>query len=309
MSNQRFEIDLKENALDSITRALESFQDFRDRKEKMELKQTIMHLHHGVELLLKQILVQKSEYLIFEDLRDTTKKQLLASETNTGIFFLEKPPKTVTFEEAINRVMAFIKTGPRLDRDSRDLLLRLSRFRNQLEHYAITADEEEVVDLLTKIRSLLKDFFEPHVGRIKQVAFGKRMRQTWHKVVVEARMAKRIEQEMIDVAMRFNGQTVPGALLNVAGKMRLPVCMAERQTSVVGIKSRADLVCMSGKTPWFINFKYKAEEWTLHPLGVQSGMGLGKVWLVVHSEVDSSVREVARSLSEYQPQKSQILHA
>jgi hypothetical protein len=55
-----------------------------------------MYVHHGVELLMKQILVQHSEYLLFDDLGDATlKKQKQANKEQTGVFQLEKPPRTV----------------------------------------------------------------------------------------------------------------------------------------------------------------------------------------------------------------------
>jgi hypothetical protein len=98
--------------------------------------------------------VKQNEFLIFEDLKGVAKKKKEADRQSIGIFDLEQPPKTITCEEAVERVQAF---APRTNVDAGLVqnLRKLNRLRNQLEHYAIAADEEEV----TKILSPLKDDF------------------------------------------------------------------------------------------------------------------------------------------------------
>ena len=98
--------------------------------------------------------MKQNEFLIFEDLKGVAKKKKEADRQSIGIFDLEQPPKTITCEEAVERVQAF---APRTNVDAGLVqnLRKLNRLRNQLEHYAIAADEEEV----TKILSPLKDDF------------------------------------------------------------------------------------------------------------------------------------------------------
>ena len=57
---------------------------------------------------MKEMLAQHSPYLIFEELRDIPKKQKEANKHGIGIFFIDKPPRSVTYEVAIERVAAFL---------------------------------------------------------------------------------------------------------------------------------------------------------------------------------------------------------
>src|SRR5260370_17722797 len=110
----------------------------------MFLKDTIMFLHQSIELLMKEMLVQHSPYLIFEELKDIPKKQKEANKKGIGIFFIDNPPKSVTYEAAISRVEAFINP-PELDDNLKQNLEKLNRQRNQLKHYAIDGDKQKVV--------------------------------------------------------------------------------------------------------------------------------------------------------------------
>jgi hypothetical protein len=153
-----FKISLKENGLHSLWRGIESFQAYTKTQDKWLLKEAIVFVHQGIELLMKQMLVQHSEYLIFEDIGpETVKKQKQANSQGIGIFYLSSPPKTVTYLDSIGRVEAFVKP-PELDEPLITRLHELNRLRNQLEHYAIEADVEQIVRLLGNVR-------EPVLGR------------------------------------------------------------------------------------------------------------------------------------------------
>src|SRR5215211_5177835 len=53
-----------------------------------------------------------------------------------------------SYELAIDRVAVFVKPAE-LSKDLRRSLERLNRLRNQVEHYALEADKEELVRLLS----------------------------------------------------------------------------------------------------------------------------------------------------------------
>ncbi|MCR9103424.1 MAG: hypothetical protein NXI25_25995 [bacterium] len=156
---EKMNISLKENGEHSLKKGIKAFKSYKNRKtdKKMLLKEALMFIHHGVELLLKEILVQKSEFLIFSDLKVATKKQLQADREGIDIFYLSNPPHTVTYSEAIDRVCAFVEI---LDTNFRDSLKELSSFRNQIEHYQIdvTADEVSKIieEILPPLESLIK---------------------------------------------------------------------------------------------------------------------------------------------------------
>ena len=86
MGKNHFKINLRENGEHSLKRSLESYELYENTGDQMYLKDTIMFLHQGIELLMKQILVAHSPYLIFEDLKDVPKKQKEADRQGVGIF-------------------------------------------------------------------------------------------------------------------------------------------------------------------------------------------------------------------------------
>ena len=85
----------------------------------------LLFLHHGIELLMKEVLIRHSQFLIFEDLKDASRKQKQANARGVGIFLLDKPPRTVTYDEAIARVAAFIGPDDLTD-DLLDKLMKLN---------------------------------------------------------------------------------------------------------------------------------------------------------------------------------------
>jgi hypothetical protein len=220
MSKDRFQISLRENGEHSFKKSLESYNQYDKTKDQMLLKDTIMFLHHGIELLMKEMLVAHSPYLIFEELKDLPKKQKEANKKGVSIFNIDSPPKSVTYEVAISRVDAFLNY-PEFDDNLRQNLERLNRFRNQLEHYAIEADREEVVKLLEAIHKPILVLFDKHIGPMTQLQTDQ-IKQTWDNINNAAKEAQRINHEVYELMQMFNGQKVPGNLLGVDGEVTLP---------------------------------------------------------------------------------------
>jgi hypothetical protein len=125
-----FKISLRENGEHSFKRSLESYKAYESSRELMLLKDTIMFLHQSIELLMKEMLVSHSPYLIFEELKDIPRTQMEANKQGMGIFFIEKPPRSVTYEVAIDRVEAFLNPIE-LDENLKQNLNRLNRLRNR----------------------------------------------------------------------------------------------------------------------------------------------------------------------------------
>ena len=70
-------IDMLSNGMDSLKRGFSSYHEFsaavKDKEQpSLEdyfiLKQAVLSTHHGVEILLKHILNQKSEFLIVDEM-------------------------------------------------------------------------------------------------------------------------------------------------------------------------------------------------------------------------------------------------
>src|SRR5258708_33347859 len=100
MSKDKFQISLRENGEHAFKRSLETYEEYEKTKDQMLLKDTIMYLHQSIELLMKEMLARHSPYLIFEELKDIPKKQKEANKLGVSIFFIDKPPRSVTYDVA-----------------------------------------------------------------------------------------------------------------------------------------------------------------------------------------------------------------
>lgn len=215
-----FNISLRENGEHSFKRSLESYKAYERSQDLMLLKDTIMFLHQSIELLMKEMLVSHSPYLIFEELKDVPRKQMEANKQGIGIFFIEKPPRTVTYEVAIDRVESFLNPIE-LDENLKQNLDRLNRLRNQLEHYAIKADREEVVQILEAIHEPILRLFENHLGTLTQLQTPQ-LKQTWKNISANSREHKKLNDEIYLLMGNFNGQRVPGGLFGLNKEIVLP---------------------------------------------------------------------------------------
>jgi hypothetical protein len=169
-SNDEFRITLLENGIHSLERGFESVDGYlRKEEDEFLLKEAILFIHHGIELLLKQLLVQESRFLIFSDLGSVVRRQREANQKGVDIFSLEKPPHTISYAEAIERVDAFLDVSEftfQLQRDLREL----NQLRNRLEHYAIRTDRVKTIRLLSKIRAPLIGLFEAQISGFRSQA-------------------------------------------------------------------------------------------------------------------------------------------
>lgn len=296
--SRKFVISLRENGLHSLWKGIEAYAIFDETQDKLSLKDAIMFLHHGVELLMKEILTKNNPFLIFEDLRDAASKQKQADQVGVGIFFLEKPPKTVTYEEAVKRVSAFIKPTELTDNLQADLD-KLNRFRNQLEHYAIEVDKEDVVQLLAALHGPLLELFEKQLGQVRKQQPAK-VTQTWAKVQKLAESYSELEKEVLDVVSHFNGQIVPGHLFNVREDVTLPTfqnVLPYHRTMAEGRQYGVDIFGEAPGVHWAIEIKSALEE----SLGVIAQISsvsraLGaQGWLIVATELDDMAKSVAHT--------------
>jgi hypothetical protein len=301
-TRDRFKIGLKANGLHSLWRGIESYQQYKDSRDIWLLKEAVMFLHHGTELLMKEILVQSSEYLIFEDLgSNTVKKQKQAAEKNLGIFYLPKPPRTVTYLDAIDRVEAFINP-PELDEPLLTRLRELNQYRNQLEHYAVDADAASVARLIANLHRPLVYLFEAQLGGIRQEEPA-----TVSKTVDEAESLtseyRLLERETSAVVKQFRGQRVPGRLFGIDEEdFILPnfeegsVTLNHRPAELDG--GEVDILGESGHAKWVVevkaNLSSRAFLWVLSQIAVNSELLGAKAWLIVFTDLPNQFKDIAR---------------
>ncbi|MGB7816077.1 MAG: hypothetical protein WBL28_06985 [Methylotenera sp.] len=123
---RKIEFDLLENAIDSISRTIELLAWRDEPDDAKRLKQAVLSIAHGVELLLKERLRKVHPVLIWENVDK----------------FPSLSARTVTVDVALNRLvniggLEFLELESQLIRSLRDT-------RNAIEHYVWTATKIEV---------------------------------------------------------------------------------------------------------------------------------------------------------------------
>jgi hypothetical protein len=249
-----FTINVRDNGVHSFQRGIDSYKRYAIEKDPMLLKDSIMFLHHGIELLMKAILITQSDYLIFESLKDIAERKRQADRLGVGIFFLDNSPKAVGFEEAINRVDAFFKP-PELTKKLRDGLTNLNGLRNQIEHYAIEADESDVERLLGDLHLPLTKLFEARLGKISE-SLTLPERETLTTIGELREVAHRAEIEVIDLMNHFNAQFAPGTLFSSSGDVLLPAFVRIiEQGRVPNTSFMVDIIGESPAVKWLVLVK------------------------------------------------------
>jgi len=300
-SPRKLRISLRENGLHSFRRGMKSYGKYLRSQDPMLLKDAVMFLHHGIELLMKQILVQHSEYLIFDDLDDASEKQRRADDLGISVFDLEKSPLTVGYNEAIHRVEAFVKHA-QLDETLRPNLENLNRLRNKLEHYAINADRNEIEKLLSVIRDPLLDLFDTEIGGIKR-AMPPAVNRVWDSIRSSASKGLLLQKDVSALLNLFKGQTVEGRLLNQPDRLVLPTFTEIRQDYRMPESSRVvDIWAEGEKERWAVEIKtYDSQKdfqflsemlFQLAYFGRKDNTTA--VWLVVSGEIAPPIRSAAR---------------
>lgn len=295
----KLKISLVENGLHSLRNGITSFDKYiqitdsskRSSKNRFLLRDSVMSLHHGIELLMKEVLVRKSEFLIFEKLDDAAAKQKSANAQGIGIFSLENPPRTVTYEEAINRVEAFIKPE-QLTIDLRKKLSQLNLLRNQLEHYAIDINESDIVQLISGIREPLIELLNNALGK-DVIPETHQVKEAWTRIGKRAEYYKQIEGEVFRVLPEIGGKTLPGYLLDTDNEVTLPKFLPF-QNGLPDLSGEID-----GKV-------WQVELWThfsSHPLFLDrlermKAKGI-QIWIIIFGPITSVERAKAKKYGAY----------
>jgi hypothetical protein len=158
----RFKITLKENGIHSLNKGLELFSKYNTSniKNQFDLRDSILFINNGIELLLKEILVNKvGEHIIFSRLDDSLFKKISQSKLESkSIFDIPNPPNTITFLQAIQRIKALVEY-PKLENSLEEAFEKLNSYRNNLQHYGINKTIDEIVSILLPININISDFF------------------------------------------------------------------------------------------------------------------------------------------------------
>ncbi|MFD0587683.1 hypothetical protein ACFQZE_06685 [Paenibacillus sp. GCM10027627] len=158
---------LLENGIDSLKATHNNIEKMKELQEGSNhcLKDSILSLNHAIEILLKLILKDHNEYLVFSDLdKYMTAKAKMIQQGKTNIFEVNENLKTITLHECINRVQ-FLCDIPISDQ-YKTVISFMNKKRNEITHYEINLSAEELKELIDQLElcyELSIDFFKQHI--------------------------------------------------------------------------------------------------------------------------------------------------
>ncbi|MCL4270608.1 MAG: DEAD/DEAH box helicase family protein [Anaerolineales bacterium] len=211
MANQssNLRIGLLDNSSHSLKRGYEMWSLWRKTEDAWLLKESIIWIHHGIELSLKQLLAQTNAFLVFENvdsaIENLGKLRKKAGMENAGVIDLfdnSEKIKSVGFQSLIDRVVIALSI-PELTKNAplREKIDELTKFRNKVVHFSIELDIAAVSSLLSEILDPLlvmlgrevKDdnFVRNQIPEIRKIAqpvkkYGEELRQDIVANAIEA---------------------------------------------------------------------------------------------------------------------------
>lgn len=167
------EISLVGNGADSIKHAhisiekLDTLLDGRDHN----LKDAVIFLNHGIEILLKVMLAKRSTALMFTNIKDYQKaKEQLKGSSKQDVFEINSNLQTVSLREALARIEYLCDVE--IEDTMKDAVYELNFIRNKLMHFSLKLDREDMNDFIDKLKlcyTIVCDFFEKHIDGIGEL--------------------------------------------------------------------------------------------------------------------------------------------
>lgn len=164
-------ISLIDNGLDSLKKGyafLEMYEHLvadsaKDSDRFSALKDSVLSIQHGIEILFKYVLKDHNELLIFSDiskLKDAFKRR------RKGIIaelYEADGVHTVTFKESIERLRDIC--GLNMGEGFKEVLLKVEGWRNSITHSAVLLKENDVSRTLLQLLHALDEFLGPIIGK------------------------------------------------------------------------------------------------------------------------------------------------
>jgi hypothetical protein len=165
-------ISLLENGLDSLQKGfnhLNTYEEMYILEKKgserfLVLKDAVLAIHHGIEILFKDVLNRSNEILVFSEI-DNKLKQAFAKkrqENFNSLFEADPTIRTVSFVEAIDRIQKIC--GYRIKESFRGKLNRLQGYRNQVMHSEVSINETELNSVFEGLVDDIDIFFSEAIG-------------------------------------------------------------------------------------------------------------------------------------------------
>lgn len=158
---------LVENGTDSIKKAQACIKKIDGLVKGVDhtLKDAVIFLNHGIEILLKVMLAETDASLMFLDKKAYKEAKVkMLNENKKNVFEVNPKLKTVSTLTALKRLKNSCKVE--VDHEMKRAIEKLNETRNKIMHFDLTLDEQEFSKKIRDLDSCLKAvnvFFAKHI--------------------------------------------------------------------------------------------------------------------------------------------------
>ncbi|WDU81339.1 hypothetical protein [Lysinibacillus sp. G01H] len=158
---------LVENGADSIKNAHACIEKIDELVEGVDhtLKDAVIFLNHGIEILLKVMLEERNSVLLFKNIEKYQKAKIIMKKENKKDIFAADPElQTVTLKESLDRLEYICDVE--INSKMKNAILELNKTRNRLMHSKLSLYEQEFykqIDVLKLCYNAVCDFFNKHI--------------------------------------------------------------------------------------------------------------------------------------------------
>lgn len=157
---------LRDNGIDSLKAAYKNIIEIDEGATADHyFKDSIIFLNHANEILLKYLIGERSQALLFTDIDKYIKaKEKAIKESKDDVFDVEPNLRTITLEEAIKRTEYACDLI--IPKELKGTIHELLKLRNKIMHYGLKLETTEVVDLVDRLIVCYEEsvnFFSIHI--------------------------------------------------------------------------------------------------------------------------------------------------
>jgi len=140
------------------------FLDGCGTERYLVLKDSILAIHHGIEILFKEVLVKNNELLVFSEIDKKLKNAYVEKRQRSleSLFEADQSLHTVTYLEAIDRVQKIC--GHVITKNFSIKLNKLQEYRNQITHSEVLIEEAQINAVFEGLVDDVDTFFMDSIG-------------------------------------------------------------------------------------------------------------------------------------------------
>lgn len=173
---------LLDNGADSLKGVYECLKKFDNQYSESyhHIKDAVIFLNHGIEILFKEILSQRSNALMFTELKSYQEARVkMKNSGKANVFEINPKLKTVSLIEAMDRLEYLCDIEiPELLRTS---IYFINKIRNQIMHFGVDLSESDVEELVKKLKYCHEEsilFLEQHLDNLSETIEDSRFEYT-----------------------------------------------------------------------------------------------------------------------------------